>query len=144
MLFTRLTFIGAVATYAIGLTGYFYPSWYPLTDALTGIGLFVMLAHAAIWSCKLPRLASSLAFVGTYSYGLYLIHQPFVLYFGERMRDLGMPVFVVVASGIIVLLTAVSVLLERWVNQLTNRLLQRGRMQPAVATATNPGGEPRS
>jgi peptidoglycan/LPS O-acetylase OafA/YrhL len=61
--------------------------------------------------------------VGVASYGLYLLHQPYVLYFAERMRELETPMFVAAASGIIVVLALGAMALERAVNALTDRVL---------------------
>jgi len=66
--------------------------------------------------------AAALA-VGASSYGLYLVHQPYVLYFGERMRSLDAAAFVVTASAIIAVLTLGAMALERAVNGLTRRVL---------------------
>ena len=61
--------------------------------------------------------------VGASSYGLYLVHQPYVQYFGERMRSLDVAVFVVGAGGIIAALALGAMALERAVNALTRRVL---------------------
>jgi peptidoglycan/LPS O-acetylase OafA/YrhL len=61
--------------------------------------------------------------VGVSSYGLYLVHQPYVLYFAERMRGIDTPTFVAAASGIIVVLVLGAMALERGVNALTDRVL---------------------
>jgi len=36
----------------------------------------------------LPGAGSIIARIGVYSYGLYLLHQPYVIYLGERTRQL--------------------------------------------------------
>jgi len=124
-LFTGPTFFVGVGIYILGLYSYATTLSYIVTDAFIGTGLFIILAHLALWSGLLPRLGGILVYVGTYSYGLYLLHQPYVLYFGERMRDLSLPVFTVLACAIIAVLTAAAIPLERYVNQLTSRVLDR-------------------
>jgi peptidoglycan/LPS O-acetylase OafA/YrhL len=126
-LFTGPTFLAGVVVYTLGLYSYATTLSYTVTDALIGTGLFIILAHVALWSGLLPRLGGMLAYVGAYSYGLYLLHQPYVIYFGERMRDLSVPVFTVLACGVIALLTLATIPLERHVNQLTSRVLDRKR-----------------
>jgi peptidoglycan/LPS O-acetylase OafA/YrhL len=107
-----------------------------VTDALIGTGLFIILAHIVRWCELLPRLGGILAYVGVFSYGLYLLHQPYVIYFGERMRDLSMPVFTVLAWAIIALIATGAIPLERYVNQLTSRVLDRKRVsvQPSAVS----------
>jgi hypothetical protein len=65
---------------------------------------------------------------------IYLLHQPYVIYFGLRMRDLSMPLFVLLALGIIAIPTVVSIIIEKGVNSATNRVLAwlRGGSLPAL------------
>jgi peptidoglycan/LPS O-acetylase OafA/YrhL len=61
--------------------------------------------------------------VGASSYGLYLAHQPYVLYFGARMRSLDTAAFAVGAGEIIAILVLGATMPERGVNALTSRVL---------------------
>jgi peptidoglycan/LPS O-acetylase OafA/YrhL len=135
-LFRRSTLVAGIVLYALGLASYFNLWSYTFTDALTGIGLFIILAHLcrAIHASAAP-VATSLAFVGTYSYGLYLIHQPYVLYFGERMHNLALIKFVPLACMIIAALFLGSLLVEKYVNQLTNWIL-KAMKRPDRTTVT--------
>ncbi|MEI6148178.1 MAG: acyltransferase [bacterium] len=125
--FSRTALVAGLATYALGVASYNSLGAYVFTDALTGIGLFVILAHGcrALKTSAAP-VAAGLAFVGTYSYGLYLIHQPYVLYFGERMRHMGLLKFVPLACALIALITLGSMVVERYVNRLTGWVAARG------------------
>lgn len=133
-LFSPGALVGGVLVYTLGL--YSYPSnlTYTFTDALIGTGLFVILAHLARWAERVPRLGTWLVYVGTYSYGLYLIHQPYVTYFGEQLRGISTPAFLVIAGAIIALLTTAAILIERSVNRLVNTLCRAcdgGERHPA-------------
>ncbi len=124
-----------IAIYGLGLYTYGSALTYTVTDALTGTGLFLILCKlASISDASLPRVGSALAYAGTYSYGLYLLHESFVIYLGIRMRWMSMPMFVASAFVIIALMAMVSARLERRVNDLTNRILNRGAsvVVPAV------------
>jgi peptidoglycan/LPS O-acetylase OafA/YrhL len=134
-LFARPALFAGIAVYALGLLSYATTWSYTFTDPLIGTGLFVMLAHASVASYKLPRPAAVLSFVGIYSYGLYLVHQPYVIYFGERMRGLSMPVFVVGSAAIMALLTLCIIPVERAVNRMVTRFTRRDPLKPVVATA---------
>jgi peptidoglycan/LPS O-acetylase OafA/YrhL len=124
-LFNGWTFFGGVVIYVLGLYSY-ATSWsYTVTDACIGTGLSIILAHVALWSGLLPPVERTLAHVGAFSYGLYLLHQPYVIYFGERMRGLSLPTFTVLACAIIAALALGAIPLERYVNQLTGRVLDR-------------------
>jgi peptidoglycan/LPS O-acetylase OafA/YrhL len=122
-LFSSAALVGGVALYTLGLYSYEELWSYSFTDGLIGTGLSIILAHVARTSELLPRLGSLLATVGVYSYGLYLLHQPFVLYFAERIRHASTPRFVAAICALIVVLATTSMALERGVNRLTQRTL---------------------
>lgn len=109
--------------YALGLYSYGALWSYIFTDALIGTGLTVILAYVARLIGRLPWVGTAAITVGASSYGLYLIHQPYVLYFGARMRSLDSAAFVVGAGGIIAILVLGAMTLERAVNALTSRAL---------------------
>ena len=133
-LFSFGVLAAGIMNYTLGLYSYATTQTYIFNDALIGTGLFVILAHIARWCDLLPRVGGTLAYVGVFSYGLYLIHQPYVIYFGERMRGMNELLFSVLAWGIIALITAAAIPLERYVNQLTNRVLERKKvsLQPSA------------
>lgn len=109
--------------YVLGLYSYRALWSYLLTDALIGTGLSVVLAYAARAIGRVPWVGAAALAVGASSYGLYLVHQPYVLYFGERMRSLDAATFVVGAGAIIAVLTLGAMAIERAVNGLTRRVL---------------------
>jgi peptidoglycan/LPS O-acetylase OafA/YrhL len=135
-LFSFPVILAGVVIYVLGLYTYANALTYVLNDALIGTGLFVILAHIARWCDLLPRLGGTLAHVGAFSYGLYLLHQPYVIYFGERMRTMSEPLFTVLACGIIALLACGAIPLERYVNQLTSRVLDQKKTSGQLAVAS--------
>jgi hypothetical protein len=44
------------------------------------------LIHAAYRFDSIPGLGRSLARAGAYSYNIYIFHQPYVMYVGEKLR----------------------------------------------------------
>jgi peptidoglycan/LPS O-acetylase OafA/YrhL len=130
------------AIYLLGLLS--YPSLYgtlltyTLTDALVGTGLFLILAHIARRRHMIPAAGKMLVYVGTYSYGLYLLHQPYVIYFGSRMRDLDLVNFTVLAAAIIAVIFMLGAPLEKQLNKWTTQLLNRswGRRSTASTPST--------
>jgi peptidoglycan/LPS O-acetylase OafA/YrhL len=135
-LFTGRTFFVGVMIYLAGLYSYANMLTYILNDALIGTGLFIILAHMSVWADLLPRVGSTLAYVGAFSYGLYLLHQPYVLYFGERLRDFNMLAVSLIGCVIIAVITLCAIPLERHVNQLTNRVLDRKKQRGQLPVAS--------
>lgn len=138
-LFSFPTIMSGVVLYVLGLYSYATTHTYIANDALIGTGLFILLAHIARWCELLPRLGALLAYVGAFSYGLYLLHQPYVLYFAERLRDVNEVLVSVLGCVLIGVLTCLTIPLERYVNQLTNRILERKKERVTAAAGLRLG-----
>jgi peptidoglycan/LPS O-acetylase OafA/YrhL len=135
-LFSFPAIASGIGLYVLGLYSYANSTTYILNDALIGTGLFVILAHIARWCDLLPRLGGTLAYVGAFSYGLYLLHQPYVIYFAILMREMNEWLFSLLAWVIIAIIACLAIPLERYVNQLTSRVLDRKKesAQPSAVS----------
>jgi peptidoglycan/LPS O-acetylase OafA/YrhL len=122
-LFSLRALAAGTVVYGLGLSSYSWPGGHIVTDALTGTGLFVLLAHASRGLALVPALGPGLARLGLLSYGLYLLHQPYVLWFGEWARPLPGPAFLPLAVVLIAVLATVSSEVERRVNALVSRIV---------------------
>ena len=124
--------VAGVAIYTAGLYTYDYSLAYTLTDGLIGTGLFLILAQIAWQTRWFPRCEAAVAYVGIYSYGFYLVHQPYAIYFGSRVRWMSMWEFAIAALPLIALLAFTASWFERAVNAIFDRVLERpGRATPA-------------
>lgn len=123
VLFHPMTVALGLAVYAAGVLS-FRALWsYCFTDALIGLGLFLVTGAIARGLSVVPRVAPVLARVGAYSYGLYLLHQPYVLYAGPRWQDLGTMPYALAATTLVAVLFVASATVERAVGRLTDRIL---------------------
>ena len=61
--------------------------------------------------------------VGLYSYGLYLIHQPYVIWLGLRIREVPIWGFLLICIPVLALLSAWGMVLEKGTNALVNKLV---------------------
>jgi len=133
----RLFSLGGLAAgaaiYTAGLYSYDSALTYTLTDGLIGTGLFVILANLAWSARRLPRIERAITYVGIWSYGFYLIHQPYMIYFGARVRWMSMAEFTVATIPLIALLAILSSGLERVVNRITDRVLARPERRASQA-----------
>jgi len=73
-----------------------------------------------IW--RLNGIAKLFGLVGAFSYGLYLIHQPYVIWLGLRIRPLPVWSFLLIFIATLSVLSAWGILLERSTNLLVNKL----------------------
>lgn len=122
-LFSGSALVVAIALYTAGLYSYETLWSYTFTDALIGTGLSIVLAQVSRACGAVPPLGQALATVGVYSYGLYLLHQPYVLYFAARMQQWPTPAFLASVCGLIAILAVASMAVERGVNAVTQRAL---------------------
>lgn len=123
LLFGLPGLLAGVAVYTAGFLSY-RPGWtFAFTDGLVGMGLFALTAHVSRGLLALPGLRRPLLWLGLYSYGLYLLHQPYVNYAAVRLRDLALGEFVAVASIVLVAVVLGSGFVERLVNRAARRVL---------------------
>lgn len=133
-LFAGTTLLAGIAAYYAGLYTDGPTYWFTLSDALRSTGLFVILLHAA-WRCRaLPGAEKILSSVGVYSYGIYLIHQPYVFYLGERLRGTGMIAYVASACAVMSVIALCAMPIEKSVNRLTDLLQNRLKPSPVHAS----------
>ena len=112
--------IGAII-YALGLFTYQPNFMYSFSDGLTSMGLSVILIHAAYLFDRVPGVGRSLGWAGVYSYSIYLFHQPYVMYAGEKLRSCSLAVFLILASVVVVLVALASMVSEYAVNSSVTR-----------------------
>lgn len=116
----------------LGIVSYRSTAGYCFTNSLIGAGLFVVVANVAEWLANAGRVATPLARIGAYSYGIFLLHQPFVMKAGEQMTGWPTPSFVFGATAVVGALVAASIPIERAVNRLTDRVIAaRAARRPA-------------
>jgi peptidoglycan/LPS O-acetylase OafA/YrhL len=61
--------------------------------------------------------------VGLYSYGLYLTHQPYVIWLGLRIREVPIWLFLLICIPTLAVLSAWGMLLEKGTTALVNKLV---------------------
>ncbi len=115
--------VAGVALYPAALWLYDYS--YVYVDFATGTCCFLVIVGLAGFISRATGLAKLLSLVGAYSYGLYLIHQPYVIWLGLRIRPQTVLSFFVIFLITLAILSAWGILLEKTTNSIMNRLLPR-------------------
>jgi peptidoglycan/LPS O-acetylase OafA/YrhL len=121
LLFSRRVFFLGVFTYVLGFSTYQPNFLFNFSDGLSAMGLSVILIHAARHLDRAPGVGRALSLAGVYSYGIYLFHQPYMIFAGEHLRPCSFGVFLIAASALILLISLVSVSLEYSVNRTWRR-----------------------
>jgi peptidoglycan/LPS O-acetylase OafA/YrhL len=126
-LFSSIALAAGVLIYAAGLYSNDWKIAYTLTDGLIGTGLFLIFVPLIHWGRRLRRVSAAMVYVGVYSYGLYLLHEPYLIYLGQLASHHGLSLaeFIAFAVVVITLLVLICSRLEQYVNRVTDRILRR-------------------
>jgi peptidoglycan/LPS O-acetylase OafA/YrhL len=99
-----------------GLYGYIF------VDFATGTCCMLEIVGIAGIILLFNRPAKVFGIVGVYSYGLYLIHQPYVIWLGLRIREVPIWAFLLICVPTLAVLCGWGMLLEKTTNTLVNKL----------------------
>ena len=95
---------------------------YVFVDFATGTCCMLEIVGIAGIILLLKRPAKLFGLVGLYSYGLYLIHQPYVIWLGLRIRQQPIWMFLLISIATLAVLSGWGMLLEKSTNALVNKL----------------------
>ncbi|MEI6715895.1 MAG: acyltransferase [Verrucomicrobiota bacterium] len=100
---------------------------YVFADFYTAIACSLVVIGISGWLEKSAFCSKWLSLVGSFSFGLYLTHQPLVTWFGQKIKSLSIPEFLLVSLGVLVVMSAFGIWLERGVNSGIERFLARSK-----------------
>ena len=95
---------------------------YVFVDLATGACCFLAIVGVAGLIARLNAPAKLFGLIGAYSYGLYLVHQPYVIWLGLRIREQPLWLFLIIAIGTMAVLSAFAITLEKLTNALVNKM----------------------
>ncbi len=97
-----------------------YP--YIFVDFATGTCCMLEIVGIAGFISLFQAPAKVFALVGVYSYGLYLTHQPYVIWLGLRIREIPIWMFLLMCIPVLAVLSGWGMILEKGTNTLVNKL----------------------
>ena len=109
---------------------------YLFVDLCTGLCFFLLTVGIAGLIGRISWLGRVFAICGAYSYGIYLLHQPHMIFLGLRIRELPPSAFAFVALAGIAAVSLWGIGIEKAVNALMQRI-PSGRAAAATATGGN-------
>jgi peptidoglycan/LPS O-acetylase OafA/YrhL len=112
-----------VLLYPLALQLYNNGYGYIFVDLATGACCFLAIVGAAGIIARLPGPAKVFGLIGTFSYGLYLVHQPYVIWLGLRIREQPIWIFLLIAAATLAVLSAWGIVLEKATNALVDKLI---------------------
>ena len=95
---------------------------YIFVDFATGTCCMLEIVGIAGIILTFKNPANLFGLVGLYSYGLYLIHQPYVIWLGLRIREVPIWVFLLICVPTLAVLSAWGMFLEKTTNRVVNKL----------------------
>ncbi len=98
---------------------------YIFVDFATGACCMLEIAGIAGMILLFHGPAKLFGLVGVYSYGLYLIHQPYVIWLGLRIREVPIWMFLLICIPTLAVLSAWGMVLEKATNALVDKLTSR-------------------
>src|SRR5262249_40536663 len=96
---------------------------YIFVDFATGTCCMLEIVGVAGIISLFQQPAKLFGLVGLYSYGLYLIHQPYVIWLGLRIREVPIWAFLLICVPTLAALSAWGMFLEKATNSLVNKLV---------------------
>ncbi len=125
-----------IVLFAGGFHCYRWGLGYAFVAPLCGTGLFLIVARAAKWLNRLPVAGAVISSIGAYSYGLFLLHQPYTIHMADLMKDYGLSAALGAAVVFVTCMTLLTMPVEKFLNKLTSRLLdsKKGVGAPAAAS----------
>jgi peptidoglycan/LPS O-acetylase OafA/YrhL len=115
--------IAGLILYPLALKLYDNGIAYVFCDFGTGACCFLSIVGIAGLISRVAGLAKIIGLVGVYSYGLYLIHQPYVIWLGLRIRPQPIMIFILIFVITAAVLSAWGIFLEKTTNALVNKVL---------------------
>jgi peptidoglycan/LPS O-acetylase OafA/YrhL len=126
----------SIVAYPFALMLYRNMYGYIFVDLCTGLCCFLLTVGIAGLVGRISWLGQIIAICGTYSYGIYLLHQPHMIFLGLRIRELPPSAFAFVALAGIAAVSLFGIGVEKAVNALMQRI-PSGRTAAAAATGGN-------
>lgn len=126
--------IAGLVLYPAALQLYANCFTYVFVDFATGACCMLVVVGIAGLICRLPMPAKILGLIGAYSYGIFLVHQPYVIWLGLRVREQPIWVFLLIAAATLAVTSIWGMALEKAVNTIVRRLSSTATKHAARTT----------
>ncbi|CAN5433855.1 acyltransferase [soil metagenome] len=115
--------VTGVVLYPAALQLYHGRFVYVFVDFATGTCCLLVLVGIAGVIARFPSPARVLGLVGVFSYGIYLIHHPYVIWLGLRIREQPVWMFLLITLATLAALSGWGIILEKGTNTLVAKLI---------------------
>ena len=115
--------VAGLLLYPAALRLYHNGYTYIFVELATGGCCFLAVAGVAGIISRFATVAKVFGMVGAFSYGLYLVHQPYVIWLGLRIREQPIWMFLLIAAVTLTVLSLWGIALEKATNSLVTKLI---------------------
>jgi len=122
-----LGLLGGLILYPFALQLYRGLTNYTFVDFATGGCCFLVLLGLSGLIARFRYLADTIGLVGVFSYGIYLIHHPYIIWLGLRIREQPIWLFLLIAAATLAIISAWGIILEKTINGLVDRLSEKNK-----------------
>ena len=109
--------------YPLALRLYHNGYTYIFVDFATGACCFLVIVGIAGLLARFAWPARVFALVGAFSYGIYLIHHPYVIWLGLRIREQPIWMFLLITVATLAVISVWGIALEKATNALVNKII---------------------
>jgi peptidoglycan/LPS O-acetylase OafA/YrhL len=124
-------FIAGLVLYPAALKLYENGIAYVFCDFATGACCFLEIVGVAGIISRFAVFSKIFCVIGAYSYGIYLIHQPYVIWLGLRIRPQPIAMFLLIFLVTLAVLSAWGIVLEKGTNKLVTKFIWPKKAAPA-------------
>jgi peptidoglycan/LPS O-acetylase OafA/YrhL len=122
--------VAGVLLYPAALQLYHNGYTYIFVDFATGLCCCLVIVGVAGIISRFSVPAKVFGLVGAFSYGIYLVHQPYAIWLGLRIREQPISMFLLIAAGTLIILSAWGILLEKATNALIDKIIPWKKKAP--------------
>jgi peptidoglycan/LPS O-acetylase OafA/YrhL len=116
-------FVAGLVLYPAALHLYDNGYGYIFVDLASGACCLLAVVGVAGIISRFPGPAKVFGLVGAFSYGIYLVHQPYVIWLGLRIREQPLWMFLLITVATLAVLSAWGIVLEKATNGVLDKLI---------------------
>ena len=114
--------VAGILLYPLALMLYANLHTYVFVDFATGVCCLLVVLGVAGPVSRLPMPCKILGLVGAFSYGIFLVHQPYVIWVGLRIREEPVWMFLLIAAAVLAATSLWGIALEKATNAAVRRI----------------------
>ena len=123
LLLHGLGLVAGLALYPAALQLYSNGYAYIFVDFATGACFFFVITGIAGIISRFAIPAKIFGLVGAFSYGIYLLHHPYVIWLGLRIREQSIGMFLLIVVVTLAVISAFGIMVEKGTNALLTKII---------------------